>query len=533
MARNEGPVFYVRLVAAAFVFVPLALLARPPAVAAFATECDIFVNGENVLAHGTPASALAVPADEDVQLSGSTNGQPIESATVSILFGPIPIATVHPVAEGQTSWDQSIPISDYTRFGAGYYQVVGNVDQCQFSAWFKVTDAGFTPAAIVGLGVAAAGAVIAGTGLLAGARGSGGLARSIIGGAMLGGGSLVVAQQTGLVPADTGNIVTWTVLPGGAGGVAHMLLGGFISRRPSEQPTGPGYGPGAYGQPPYGQPPGYGHPPYPPPTGGPPPEYTPPPPPAPPDPVLTDGPTTAPITTASPPPEPVPLPTPPIIAGVGAAIGSTPPPEPESEPEPDPEAESVPSAPRPTRGGHPTHAKPPDHEADAGPAPAAAGAPPRSSYAHIECPEAVVAEEQFELVVGLGREADTEVVGGPLIVPERIVGAYTMTIQVIADGFRLVRPNESWRVDLRVTGDAPYPTGVLHLAAEAQTRPIVARTVRAMYSIEGQAVGLAARPIAVARDAALLATSEPPPQEEPVDIVLPTDAVRTRPHDPR
>jgi hypothetical protein len=112
-----------------------------------------------------------------------------------------------------------------------------------------------------------------------------------------------------------------------------------------------------------------------------------------------------------------------------------------------------------------------------------------------------------------------------LIVPERIVGAYTMTIQVIADGFRLARPHESWRVDLRVTGEAPYPTAVLHLEPEAQERPIVARTIRAMYSIEGQAVGLAARPIAVARDAALLATTEPPPKEEPLDITLPTDKV--------
>jgi len=151
--------------------------------------------------------------------------------------------------------------------------------------------------------------------------------------------------------------------------------------------------------------------------------------------------------------------------------------------------------------------------------------PPRSSYAHIECPEAVVAEEPFELVVGLAAEADAEVVGGPLIVPERIVGAYVMTIQVIADGFELAEPSTSWRVDLPVTGVEPYPNGTLHLKAEAQTRPIVARTIRAMYSIDGQAVGLAARPIAVAQNAELLATSEPPPAAEPLDISLPTDAI--------
>ena len=100
-----------------------------------------------------------------------------------------------------------------------------------------------------------------------------------------------------------------------------------------------------------------------------------------------------------------------------------------------------------------------------------------------------------------------------------------MTIQVIADGFRLTRPHETWRADLRVTAEAPYPTTVLHLAADEQTRPVVAQSIRAMYSIDGQAVGLAARPIAVVREASLVESALPPPAAEPVDIMLPTDCV--------
>jgi len=46
-----------------------------------------------------------------------------------------------------------------------------------------------------------------------------------------------------------------------------------------------------------------------------------------------------------------------------------------------------------------------------------------------------------------------------------------------------------------------------------------------MYSIDGQAVGLAARPIAVVAEASLLATSQPPPAEEPIDVAFPTDQV--------
>jgi hypothetical protein len=135
----------------------------------------------------------------------------------------------------------------------------------------------------------------------------------------------------------------------------------------------------------------------------------------------------------------------------------------------------------------------------------------------------VVAESEFELTVGLGAEPDAEVAGTPLVVPDRIVGDYTMTIQVIADGFHLTRQGESWRVDLRVTGATPYPTTVLHLAADRQDRPVVAGAVRAMYSIDGQAIGLAVRPIAVVRDASLLATAQPPPAAEPLDVMLPTD----------
>jgi hypothetical protein len=46
-----------------------------------------------------------------------------------------------------------------------------------------------------------------------------------------------------------------------------------------------------------------------------------------------------------------------------------------------------------------------------------------------------------------------------------------------------------------------------------------------MYSIDGQAVGLAARPIAVVAHASLLATTSPPPAEEPTDVTFPTAEV--------
>ena len=118
------------------------------------------------------------------------------------------------------------------------------------TVWVNVTGAGITVADLVGLAIVGVGAVTAGAGLLAGARGGGGLGRSVIGGAALGAGALLLAQQNGIVPVDGGNLAVWTILPGGVGGVSHVLLGGFIARKPSQQPTDPGYGPEAYGQPP-------------------------------------------------------------------------------------------------------------------------------------------------------------------------------------------------------------------------------------------------------------------------------------------
>jgi CHAT domain len=529
MAQNEGSPVKPLLVGSALIIWCALFLAIPGAVQAQTPTCNVSIgrvdsadqrfDPENVITHKTAETPYRIPSDTRDVILEVHGDVAIPLASATVFFGPIPVYSIDskPLDANGT---RTIHPADFPSFGGGLYQVVATISPCeQVSLWIDLQRTGVTPATLFGLGVAAVGVVTAATGLIAGARGGGGLGRSVIGGAALGAGALIVAQQSGVVPVDTGSAVVWTLLPGGLGGLSHVLLGGFIARRPEQQPTGPGYGPGAYGQQP-----GYGQP------------------------------------ETSAPPEPTPLPTPPItaVAGAGtsggpggsAGTGSTPPPDldaagpppPEPLPEAVPEPEPITTGGHTTRGGHPTKAEPPGEEAappppdaeaasrgesggEAVPAPATAGAPPRSSYAHIECPEAVVAEQQFELVVGLAQEADSEVVGGPLIVPERIVGAYTMTIQVIADGFRLVKPDESWRIDLPVTGEAPYPTGVLHLAAEAQDRPIVARTVRAMYSIDGQAVGLAARPIAVARDAALLATSEPPPKDEPVDIVLPTDAV--------
>lgn len=155
-------------------------------------------------------------------------------------------------------------------------------------------------------------------------------------------------------------------------------------------------------------------------------------------------------------------------------------------------------------------ASPPPPFADPPPRDSVAG-PPRSAYARLEGPDAVVSHEPFDIVVGLAPRAVAGVVGEKLLVPDSVVGPYTLTVQVVADGFALVDVGD-WRLEMLVTAQAPYPTLTLRLAAESQDAPVLARTLQAVYSIEGQTIGLALRPIAVLRDA-----TQSPPAAEPID----------------
>ena len=148
--------------------------------------------------------------------------------------------------------------------------------------------------------------------------------------------------------------------------------------------------------------------------------------------------------------------------------------------------------------------------------------PPRTAYGLLQCPDAVVADEEFELTAGLAAEPTAGVAGEPLIRPATSIGAYTLTVQIVADGFDL-RPGESWRHDLRVTADEAYPTFALHLTPAAQEEPVKPRAIQALYSTQGQTMGFAVRPVAVVRSEDLVADATSGPAEAS-GIAVPTDA---------
>ncbi len=94
---------------------------------------------------------------------------------------------------------------------------------------------------------------------------------------------------------------------------------------------------------------------------------------------------------------------------------------------PKPVARLVSPEPVARRGRRPEEA--PAEPADVSPA------PPRESYARLDAPDAVVAEIPFELVVGLSKDPDPEIAAAPLILPDSVHGDYDLTIQLLADGF--------------------------------------------------------------------------------------------------
>lgn len=473
----------VRLLGWAVLSVGLAFFAAasPDETAlATATACSASIDGRDITTAQDPGAPITVRLDRHVQVDAQLDAPPT-SISIAVLFGAIRAEVYrndHPPSA--TTYHDAIDGRPYAVFGAGLYQVQTIIDQCVLQAWVRVeTD---TPLLTLAGGIAIilllTGLVVEVSGLFAALRGNRAWWRALIGGAVVGISLLLLTQQLGWLPIDPLSVGVWTVVPGLIGGAFHFLtmslVPGVAATAPAPDvlpPTAPAYPL----PPPQPTPPAYA----PAPPGGPPPA--------------------SPPTSAAMPPG----------AGAGGALRGA-------------------AAPPPTTGasGPPTTTPTPSsgNGAGAGAQPEPAGAeqdPPRESYARLECDDAVVAEQEFELRVGLSPTPAAQVVGGPMRRPDISVGPYVVTIQVVADAFRLTRPDESWRVDLPVTTAAPYPSTTLHLAATAQQSPVAAGSVRGVFSVDGQPIGLAIRPVAIVADAALLRQAPRPFAQPAIDVQLP------------
>ena len=293
-------------------------------------------------------------------------------------------------------------------YGVGLYRVHVTSGSCDQTIWVRLT--GRSPFATV-TGAVGSVAVVAGVGAARGSASSRavrrrrGIVLGALGGAVGGFGALLLSQQFGWIGITPLEVVTWVVVPAIGGAAVTDDERHDLGRR-EHGSRGAGAGAGARAPAP------------------------PPPPPAP----------------------PPPSPPPPVDRAARPRRRA---------PEPPPVAAEPP----------PVRAEPPPATANGG-AGAAAGAeadPPRESYARMEAPDAVVAEDDFQLVVGLSKEPVAGVLNPEIVRPESSVGPYTLVVQVVADGFHLVDGGE-WRRELPVTAAAPYPSVTYTLRADRAAR---------------------------------------------------------------
>lgn len=438
-------------------------------VAAASPGCEVMLNGRSLSAAQTADSAIRLEADPAVPVAWMSD-QPAAGAIVRVSAGPLTLLE-KPVPDARgTEWRGAVDLARQATKVVGLYQVTVITESCTVQGLVRFPGSPFdTPMGWVSLGLIIGGALGVLGGLLRAFRGRGGPLIAFIAGAVAGAGTLLLSQQSGFAAIGSTNLFTWTVGPGAVSAVAQVVVSA-VARTARRAP-------------------------------------------APSRPPLSDRtmsiprpPTSARLPTFGRPPASAREVTIDLDVGVDAAAPPAPPP----------------AAPPTTEPGRVT-GDVVDTDVDGPAAGATVGAGselPRESYARLECPDAVVERAEFEVIVGLMDRPDPRVTGGPMRLPDWVVGPYTMTVQVVADGYAL-RADESWRLELPVSARDPYPARTLHLTAQGGTAPVRPSSIRAMYSVAGQPIGLAVRSIAVVRDASLLRDAPRQPAGAAISLNLP------------
>ncbi len=418
------------------------LLAAP---AAAAGGCLYTIDGQDLDAATTQERAITLSNDQTIVLTAVGPG-PLGQLHIAAKFWPTAVEVPQPAVTADSTWTGTVDLSDQPLAVQGLYQIEISKDPADCpptTAWVQITGGSpfTTVPGVIGTGMAIAGSIALIVALRAAVAGRGGAVLGAIGGALMGLGALVVAQQAGATPIDARSATVWTLLPGAIGATVTRTVGGIFGRRASDA-----------------------------------------------------------VAESAPRPAPVRSP---------------------HRPEPSPNRPR-PKPPPSHRRRPPAEPPPTDAAAGALPPPTGTADPPRVSYAHLVAPDAVVAAVPFELDVGLGAAPDADVGGAPIVRPAWSVGAYTLTIQLLADGFEPLEPGpDPWRIDLDVTADAPYPTRIVKLRATEADRPIRGRQIRATYSVEGQVMGVATRQIVVVDDAVRLQALQPIEPRPPATLSTP------------
>lgn len=130
-------------------------------------------------------------------------------------------------------------------------------------------------------------------------------------------------------------------------------------------------------------------------------------------------------------------------------------------------------------------------------------------YARIDAPDRFVVGEPTEITLGVGPAPNPQVVGVAMTVPESAGERFILSAQLVADGFRRADGVANWHFDFAVTPEQPYPATNIDLIADPIEEELQIRRLRVVYSMGGQVIGIAERPVAVVAQA----STEAPPSD--------------------
>jgi hypothetical protein len=196
------------------------------AAAQVSGPCTAAMNGVDVNRISTPGTALEVPYGGTIKVEVESQ-EPVTGRSVALEFAGIRW-TVWSGAGVGSSWNHTMDVSKYSKYGVGLYKIVGEStggNACTGTAYVRVT--GKSPLTTVA-GIAGSIVGLIGLGFLVGSvvssvkRSSGarGIGNGVIAGILLAGSFLVLAQQFGVAyPTLTVVIVA---------GVAGVGLGALI-----------------------------------------------------------------------------------------------------------------------------------------------------------------------------------------------------------------------------------------------------------------------------------------------------------------
>ena len=96
----------------------VALSLANPFRATAAGDCSITIDGQSLAAAADPASALSIDADGNPEVV-ATSAEPVSQIAITLSVWPFSWTETRTPAAPTTEWVGTLPVTDFTRFGAG------------------------------------------------------------------------------------------------------------------------------------------------------------------------------------------------------------------------------------------------------------------------------------------------------------------------------------------------------------------------------------------------------------------------------